>query len=587
MRILLAAIAACVAIAPPTTARASVVSWDSTAPLVVAPMGTAKATLRNDTARTVVVTIRLTGPLKATRMPRKLAPGAERDIKVTSTGRKKGQGTLSAVATPRGAPQDGGVVRREVKVALITPKAAITSAKLHSTWGILGDTTGAVIPLSAPKSCNKAAAPPPTAGYVRTEDGKQAHVTYSCVKGSSTAIGARLTFHGIARTGAKYDGDIKIGDTKVSVTVTRGTTAVYPIILLMLGLLLALYVLGQGPRRVVALLLRRLRVTQAAIGTASQPGGAIVDFRQAAGTAPWRDLDIFDDAKNVADEVERDLNGLSRAKRFTLTEDDKEAVEIGTKLATLETAASSLPKFAQQLLALQAALPVVQSSSQLPAWTARLHNDLLSAKKLTVAQVPEQLAAAGDSAAVAAWWPGVAQQIRNLQDRIDELMRDLQQRPTEERRRITVAQGKFNAALGAFSLAETSAEVRAAHADEFAKAQNSIDALASLTVITKASFAGSLRGVMSVAISAPDQYLAGAHAIEAGQRRASLVTIVIVGAALMVAGLQAVYIGKTFGTGWDFLIALTWGLGAAVVVTPLASAIEGLVVFNRKPEPRV
>ena len=143
---------------------------------------------------------------------------------------------------------------------------------------------------------------------------------------------------------------------------------------------------------------------------------------------------------------------------------------------------------------------------------------------------------------------------------------------------ITAANRKVQAALKAFARAQTSADVRAVHAGPFAEARTAVDELASLTVFKRLGFAApaAAPSLASLATEPPQAYVAEAQAIVAAQQRASLVAVILVGAVLLLAGLQALYVGKTFGSVWDVLAALAWGAGTAAVMTPLTAALEGL-----------
>ena len=44
----------------------------------------------------------------------------------------------------------------------------------------------------------------------------------------------------------------------------------------------------------------------------------------------------------------------------------------------------------------------------------------------------------------------------------------------------------------------------------------------------------------------------------------------------LVTGLSALYIGKTWGTFWDYVAALAWGLMTQTVILSLSGAIDGL-----------
>jgi hypothetical protein len=56
--------------------------------------------------------------------------------------------------------------------------------------------------------------------------------------------------------------------------------------------------------------------------------------------------------------------------------------------------------------------------------------------------------------------------------------------------------------------------------------------------------------------------------------RRGVVVAVATGTAI-VTGLAALYVGKTWGTPWDYVLAVAWGLGVQVTVTAIAAAANG------------
>lgn len=116
---------------------------------------------------------------------------------------------------------------------------------------------------------------------------------------------------------------------------------------------------------------------------------------------------------------------------------------------------------------------------------------------------------------------------------------------------------------------------RSAHAQRAAR--QAVASLADLQVIAVVGFASvPTPAVPATIIPPPAEYLAQARAIAASQRRINRIAVMVIIALLIVAGLQALYVGKTFGTFWDFAAALAWRAAAGAAVTPLTAAIEGL-----------
>jgi hypothetical protein len=55
------------------------------------------------------------------------------------------------------------------------------------------------------------------------------------------------------------------------------------------------------------------------------------------------------------------------------------------------------------------------------------------------------------------------------------------------------------------------------------------------------------------------------------------VFVVLAAAALAIAtGLEILYVGKTWGTGWDWLAAIVWGTAAQAVATTLVTSLDNL-----------
>ena len=81
----------------------------------------------------------------------------------------------------------------------------------------------------------------------------------------------------------------------------------------------------------------------------------------------------------------------------------------------------------------------------------------------------------------------------------------------------------------------------------------------------------------------PEELKRKAEGIAAAERRASAAAVIIIGGLLLFAGLQALWIGKTFGTAWDFVAAVAWGSAALAVTSPLAAAIEGYQSTRSQP----
>ena len=345
-----------------------------------------------------------------------------------------------------------------------------------------------------------------------------------------------------------------------------------------LGVLLAMWLLKRGPSRVIANLRSRIRLAQAAVGTSDQPGEAVVEFQRLSGGAGWAGLDLSADVTHKATEINSQINAIRKQKWFSLTSADPEVQQLSSQIKDVEGIGANLVSLAGALTALQNDIPVVEASKLIPTWTTGVQSRFQRLGVVTLTELDQLVAAAKEDAAVANWFPSVAQQVRAAEERMVQLEQDLAARPRDERTRIERAQGHLDVALAQFGRAVTSSDVRDAYKNEFNVARQAVDELASLEVIARAGVAGPALAqprLLSVTLPTPEVLTREAQAIISEERVASLVAVLIVGAILLLAGLQALVIGKTFGTAWDFAAAIAWGSATLVVASPLATAIEG------------
>jgi hypothetical protein len=67
--------------------------------------------------------------------------------------------------------------------------------------------------------------------------------------------------------------------------------------------------------------------------------------------------------------------------------------------------------------------------------------------------------------------------------------------------------------------------------------------------------------------------------------RWQVLAVLVVAALTVAAGLEFLYVGKTWGTPWDWLAAIVWGTTAQVVATGLVTSLDnlgGLVALRRR-----
>jgi hypothetical protein len=564
-----------------STGPSPFVSWVGANPLVVSSKvgSSATTTIRNETGDSLVIELNATGPIKVAPATLSIGVAGSAQIAVTVTSTASSSNAwITAVAHESHHCRHLSVSELPVVVG-ITPIPAVSSVKVQSTWGPFGATVGASIPLTNGPCSTLAYAPNSQVGYVQATSGQVSKVVASCL-GSGASTYLRLSFPGLSDTGANYEGDATVGTTKVPISVQRSSTLILPLFALAIGVLLAMWLLRRAPGRVIANLRSRIRLAQAAVGTSDDPGQAVLLFRRLSSGATWGELDLSADVAAIAAEINAQINDVKKRKWFSLQPNDPEVLPISSRIEEVEGIGTSLVTLSKSLIALQNAVPVVESSRLVPLWTTSLESELQRNGPISLAELSTFVAQAQKDEAVALWFPSVAQQVRAAEERIELLIQSPSSRTPEEQIRIETAQGLLTVALAELGQATTSSEVQDAYNDEFTVARKAVEALGAMQVIPVAGFAatnalGGPPSLLSMTLPTPEILTHEAAVIITKEQVASLVAVLIIGAILLFAGLQALVIGKTFGTVWDFVAAIAWGSATLVVASPLAAAIEG------------
>ena len=569
-------------------------SWDSTKALEIgATPGTgASATILNNTAAPLDVAMQVDAPTAIAVTPATLSipAGGTKAIKV---------GVLdpavpgSYVVTAVAGPAPGTVIRRSVIVGPTAAVPAATAASGVSTWIpweslVTADGPGA-IPLTSPSSCANLKPVVSPLGYLHSDRGEIATVSAACTEQDGHPV-LELDYPGLVLTGATYAGDVTFGDDEVSVSVRRTAGYLLPVVALLAGFAVALWILGRTPSRVIKPMRQRVLELRAAIGTPTHPGTAVREYQSAAAGAPWGDLDFWDDATTQIDGIEADLTALSKAKRFSLTDDSTEVKDLKARITAADGCTKDLPELGQILKRMQTALPVVESTNKLPSWTANARSSLLTAGPTTLAGIPAQRALAAGAESICLGWSDINVQADALRRRVEALTANTQLSP-DDKLRVTIAHGKLLASLTAFERAKTNEDVKAVLDGQYRDARQAIDELKALSAAPRPGGTadrtvlpvGTDRQLIGQDLPLPVNDQAEITAIADKEQLASWITLAIVLIVLLVAGLQALVVGKAFGTPFDFLLAFTWGAGSALIAQLLAPAIERLVRITPTP----
>lgn len=400
-----------------------------------------------------------------------------------------------------------------------------------------------VIPLTSPSSCENLTPVASPLGYLHSDRGEIGTVSAVCTQQDGHAE-LELDYAGLGLTSATYTGDLTFGDAKVAVSVRRTAGYVLPVVALLAGFAVALWILGPAPSRVIRPLRLRMLQLRAAIGTATSPGTAVRKYLDAAAGAPWGDLDFWDDATTQIGGIEADLTELGKAKRFSLTDDSTEVKDLRARIAAVDGCTKDISDLGQILKRVQTALPVVESTNKLRQWTANTRSSLLMKGPTTLAGIPAQRALAAGAESICIGWSAINVQADALR-RLAEALTANTQLSTDDKLRVTIAHGKLLASLTAFERAETNEEVNAVLDGQYADARRAIDELKAVSAAPQPGGTadrtilpvGSDRELIGQELKLPVDYQAEITAIADKEQLASLITLAIVIVVLLVAGL--------------------------------------------------
>jgi hypothetical protein len=480
------------------------------------------------------------------------------------------------------APANAGQARLAAPAPSTAHTPAVTSLTVRSTWGWpQAKTTGGQIPLVG-GDCGGFTSG--TVGYLTAPTGGSTMVTGKC-SGQSGAQVIVLTFHGLGHTGTTFTGKITIGTTQVSLSVQRASVIWLPILALLFGLLIALYLLHMSPMRIISALRARLRLALAAIGTTDSPGNAVTAFRQAAAGQPWANLDVSADAQSLGDQLDKDLTKLRSSKWFSLSAKDPQVTSMTKRVTVLEAVPGELTTLATSLSALTLSVPAADASGLVPAWVTAVRSDLASTGPITVEDLSALVKRTSEASKYAQGFPVIATRIASYQGRMKDLRTFISQDAhASQAQQVSDADGLLQTALAALHDASTTDDVNAAYTQQFSAAKAAIDKLGDVQAGHPATFTEmTFLNAAALPLSRPEQLPSLPPALQRQAASiidkdlgASVIGLALTFGLLLYAGLEALVIGKTFGTSWNFLAAIAWGAAAVAVGSPLASTIEGI-----------
>jgi hypothetical protein len=486
-----------------------------------------------------------------------------RSVRIAITARSL-KGLARLVVSARGPGRHALLVRVRVTVVPHPAPPHLTASPAVGTWTIrwvrYDDTIGQTFPLTGPcRDLGLRAGQ--TVGTVQAA-GVAVTITSRCIHPTDHTV--ELMLGTIPWVGRSYSGKISLGPTSsADVTLTVEVTTAWELAagLILVGIIIAIAVAQwQGWRRDVTMLLRRTYVLQQLISP-HNPHNADAEFRAAAAAA---NLPANVQEWTIADAVKDALRDARNGLRAQRSATDPATTDVKTTLDELEQQVRAWPQTANVLAELVHRTPRLVSLTMYVAHVAQLTLGR-AAGALPLADADTITKTAQEANALAADWP--ADEIEKVQALVNEL------------RANDPARGQLDGALARLGAAGTVADARDA-LDEFW----SVD-----TAVRAALAAGQPNLLAAVGLPAAGAFeWAGLFTPVEVQDPAATerglairiflfdwVVLLILVIVAVVTGMQALYIGKTFGGAADVISALAWGLGSGAVATVLSGAVAG------------
>jgi hypothetical protein len=491
-----------------------------------------------------------------------LAAGASLEVTVDAPSRPDSS-TLVVVAAAGDALPTGAVLR--IPLSKTAPaKPAVTKWKIVNTQA--GSDAGRRLPLT--KSCAGLGIEKPTELGVVEADGNDLTVTGSC--SDPTAKSLALAISDVGPDGRSYSGTIKVADTDVALTVDNTVSWLLAVLLIFLGIIVALGLTGwRESGRAARDIVRRSRLVEWVVSDRN-PHNSDRSFAQAA-TA----LELPTNVKQwtIAAAVREKSSELRGQVQARPTEDELKAAT--EDIASLEKTVGTWPDFANRLGELNHGLEKLR---HLEAYSNRIRARTLDRHgPLDLDAIGDIKAAADEAIPLANDWPITT--IVSAQTLALAIPDDSP---------AIGARHDFEALLDQFSAV---ADIDGAEA-----------ALAEFWTVNK-ELKGATEPEWAFAIdfdSDPEEaaHPSPFHPVETDDPAAiaaqiateiwaiDLAVVIVLLLAAVFAGMQALWVDKTFGGASDVIAALFWGLGAGTVVQPLAAALTDLgrsrAVANKK-----
>lgn len=464
-------------------------------------------------------------------------------------------GSSLLVTVPPTPDMKGGAVLR---VPLQTPPA-VDSWTIKERFGLRND--GGDLPLKS--ACGSLGiGSPSTVGTVQA-DGVQVPIVARC-KSNATQSVALQPKH-VPWVGRTYKGKILLGPPgSPAVDLTLVVTTAWYLVAscIFIGILAAWWVgAWRGWRRAAAQLRRRTYLIEQLVSSAN-PHNADASFQQAAALAalpaPVRLSTIRGAVTDRLKEIRSTLRAMTSPTQQELADLRSGLDQLGTKVQSWPAAANLLAKMEHRFEGLAELVAYVQA--------ARARTlDLVGAR--TLDEMDTIKSAAQEVIDLANDWPTDA--IRRARELAAGLGAD---NPA-----VAQLDGVLDQLAAAADVAAAKDAIPLFWAADTALRQ----------VVAAQAAAGPLEALNYAAVAAAlpwSGFFAPAEVADPAATASGLavriflvdnLVLMFILATALIAGMQALYVGKAFGGWWDLAAAVAWGAGSGIVAGPLSGAVSG------------
>jgi len=424
-------------------------------------------------------------------------------------------------------------------------------------------------------------------------EGRIGVVTYAAGHIKDVAEGAkslRFNIDGLNDATGTFSGKIVLtpGDTTSAVTlsITRKDWWLYPTLAILAGIFIALVAQRLAGVRIAG---HRLRARLAATGR--RYADARRRLVEGASGEPWASYTIsnlHETRQQIAEDIRSGIReaytAINQKKIDDLTSEIEKLEQGIDQLDSVNHHAQPLKDAIDSAVAVEAGAPERRGSDANlvePAIAANART-LLVGKPLTIDELGERLTALDGEASAVGSLAAYEALVATANRQLDELARELSGHDREIEQAKATLDGVWHDLWTAPRMAELEQRsprprIEAVEAT-IAQLWTQLPKEMGEAVNAFAPSYASVEGAQTLGLRAPEEldYTPGGveHELKAARIEQWVVVALSVVVALVTA-LAALYIGKVFGSFWDYVTALTWGLATQTALTTVASALDG------------